>query len=362
MLAAHTIPEGDGDAVWDGRSSILFAVVAGISLGLLSAAPGSGGTGVLPRGARGRLAGIVGTRAALLVVLGLALAALEVPIAIILDTYGLLFAVSIPLLFAPRRVLAVVAALAAVAGPWVVTLLTEALDGARAAGGAAAAAVDSPAAYFPESWLTGAYPAPVWLAYLAAGILIARCGLQNPRTQWGLLGVGALLAAGGYLSGLLTGDPVLAHSDTTAEVVASGGLAAALVGLLLLLTTPRVSTPGPLADDRPTEHPAGAARVTTARATTARWSRRLLWPLAAVGSMPLTLYTAQLIAIKVIITVVPYEGDYLGWQTVPLFFALALPAVLFAVLWRLRFSQGPLEALFSRLTGQRPWRAVHQSR
>jgi uncharacterized membrane protein YeiB len=321
MFAAHTIPEDGGEAVWDGRSSVLFALVAGISLGLISG-----------RSARSRSARVVALRALLLIVLGIGLTLLETPIAIILDTYGLLFAISIPLLFAPRWLLGVVAAGAAVAGPWVVTLLT---DGADAATGDLARLLQSPWAYFPEAWLYGVYPAPVWLAYLATGILIARCDLRRTRTQAGILVIGGVLAAAGYLGALLGGAPVEAHSNTTSEVVATGGLAVAITGLLLLVLSPG------------------------ARQNPARWhhvARTVARPLAAAGSMPLTLYSAQIIAIAIIVHLSPAGGDGLAWQATPLFFALAVPAVVFATLWGLRFRQGPLEWLVSRLSTQRPWR------
>ncbi|WP_291041520.1 DUF418 domain-containing protein [Herbiconiux sp.] len=318
MIAAHTVPEDGGEAVWDGRSSVLFALVAGISLGLIS-----GGS------ARSRSARVVALRALLLIVLGIGLTLLETPIAIILDSYGLLFAVSIPLLFAPRWLLGVVAAVAAVAGPWLVTILTAGVD---AASGDVARLLQSPWAYFPEAWLYGVYPAPVWLAYVATGILIARCDLRRPRTQAGMLVIGGVLAAAGYLGALLGGAPVEAHSNTTSEVVATGGLAVAITGLLLLVLSP------------------GAARGRQVTRTIAR-------PLAAAGSMPLTLYSAQIIAIAIIVRLSPAGSDGLDWQATPLFFALAVPAVVFASVWSLRFSQGPLEWLVSRLSTQRPWRA-----
>lgn len=324
MFAAHTIPEDGGEALWDGRSSVLFALVAGISLGLIS----GGARGPRP-GTRARVARIVSLRALLLVLLGIGLTLLETPIAVILDTYGLLFAVSIPLLFAPRWLLGVVAALAAVAGPWLVALVST---GADAASGDLARLVQSPWAYFPEAWLYGAYPAPVWLAYITTGILIARCDLRRTGTQAGMLVVGAVLAAAGYLGALLAGEPVVAHSDTTAEVVAAGGLAVAITGLLLLVLG------------------AGRAR----RHLVARAIAR---PLAAAGSMPLTLYSAQIVAIAIIVHQSPTSSGGLDWQSTPLFFALAVPALVFASLWSRRFPQGPLEWLVSRLSTQRPWHA-----
>jgi uncharacterized membrane protein YeiB len=322
MLAAHTIPEGDAEAVWDGRSSILFATIAGVSLGLLS-------SGVeRPRsGERGRVARIVVLRGVVLMLLGVLLTFLQTPIAIILDTYGFLFIVAVPLLFAPRWAVALVAGASALAGPWVVAALTTAVEGAT---GRAAAVLEGPWAYFPVRWLIDAYPAPVWLAYLAVGILIARSDLSSRRTQLVLVAAGGLVAVVGYTVADALGTPVLAHDDTTAEVIASGGVAVAVIGVLVWLTS-------------------------SAAAPLATLARRVLWPLGAVGSLPLTLYTAQIVVIFVVVETVDYTGGWLGWQTVPLFLAVAIPSVLAACLWRLRFEQGPLEWLLSRVTTHRPW-------
>jgi uncharacterized membrane protein YeiB len=70
--------------------------------------------------------------------------------------------------------------------------------------------------------------------------------------------------------------------------------------------------------------------------------------------MPLTVYSAQIVALWFYIENVPHEG-VLGWQNLPLFFALAVPTLIVTSLWRLRFEQGPLEWLVSRVTTQRPW-------
>jgi hypothetical protein len=287
----------------------------------------SGGSRRPAPNGRGRLARVVVLRGVLLILIGVLLTFLETPIAIILDTYGFLFLVALPLLYCPRWLLGVVAAAAAVAGPWVVQQVLIAIEGST---GATATAFESPWAYFPVRWLTDAYPAPVWLAYIAVGILIARSDLRRRGTQYALVAIGGVAAVLGYTVADALGPPVLAHDDSTAEVIASGGLAVALVGAFVWLTE---ST---------------AERVR-------RTARRVLWPVGAVGSMPLTVYTAQIIVIFVIVETVPYTGGYLGWQTVPLFFALAVPSIAVAFLWRLRFAQGPLEWLLSRLTTQRPW-------
>ena len=321
MLFAHTVPETDAETVFDGRSSILFAVIAGVSIGLMT----GGQRGVAPD-IRGRAARIVALRGVLLIVVGLVLTAFDTPIAIILDTYGFLFLTAIPLLSAPRWLLATIAAAAALLGPLAVTGLSDVIDGAT---GQAAVVLDSAWLYFPERWLVGTYPAPVWLAYIAVGLLIARSGIRRPGVQRTLMAVGGLAAIAGYIVAAVVGQPVLAHDDSTAEVIASGAAAVAVIGALVWLSE---STP---------------ERVR-------RLSDRILWPISSAGSMPLTVYSAQIVVIWLVIQNVPHEG-VLGWQNLPLFFALAVPTLLVTSLWRLRFEQGPLEWLVSRVTTQRPW-------
>ncbi|WP_382303802.1 DUF418 domain-containing protein [Herbiconiux sp. UC225_62] len=322
MLFAHTVPETDAETVFDGRSSILFAVIAGVSIGLMT----GGRKGVAPDG-RGRAARVVALRGLVLIIFGIALTAFDTPIAIILDTYGFLFLLAIPLLYVPRWVIAAVAAAAAVLGPVVVTAIGDAIDGAT---GRTAVVLDSVWLYFPERWLDGTYPAPVWVAYIAIGLLIARSGIRRPAVQFALVVVGGLAALAGYAVAAVLGPPVLAHDDSTAEVIASGGATVAVIGVLVWLSE---STP---------------ERVR-------RVSARILWPISSAGSMPLTVYSAQIVVLWLYIENVPHQG-LLGWQNLPLFFALAIPTLVVTGLWRLRFEQGPLEWLVSRVTTQRPWR------
>src|SRR5215213_6909725 len=100
MFVAHVLPDGDTENLADGRSSVLFATLAGVSLGLLT-----GGAEPPPSGSRRRLVGGVALRGLTLILLGLVLWPLGSGIAIILDYYGVFFLVLLPLLFAPRVVL-----------------------------------------------------------------------------------------------------------------------------------------------------------------------------------------------------------------------------------------------------------------
>jgi uncharacterized membrane protein YeiB len=317
MLAAHTLP-GDGDAFYDGRSSILFATLAGISLGLMT-----GGAHPAPRTAttRGRARLSIVIRALLLIALGLGLWLLGTNIAIILDSYGFLFLVCVPLLFVNRWVLGGLAVVCAIVGPTVIEAITD----ATSATGAAPVSPDS-ALSIPLSWLDSYYPAPVWLAYVLAGLAISRFGVTRPRVQLVMIVGGAIVAAVGYGLSAAAGAPVEAHSDSTAEAISSGAFALAVIGLLV----------------------AGIGRITGGP------GRMLVRPLVSAGSMPLTIYTAQVIVIALVDATHPRpHDDAFSWM---LFACLALGSLVFALAWRAVFAQGPLEWLFARLTLRRPWR------
>ena len=321
MLAAHTLP-GDGDAFYDGRSSILFATLAGISLGLMT-----GGEHPIARAAAGgalrrRARLSIAIRAFLLIALGLGLWLLETNIAIILDSYGFLFLVCVPLLFTNRWALAAGALVCAVIGPAVI----DAIGAATSWDGPLPVSAENPLS-IPLSWLDSYYPAPVWLAYVLAGLALARFGVARARVQLVMIVGGFVVSTLGYGLSNAFGDPVVAHTDTTMEAISSGALAIAVIGLLV----------------------AAVGRVRGAA------GRRLIRPLTAAGAMPLTIYTAQVVAIAIVGALSPdAHDDAFSWA---LFLGLAIGSLVFAVVWRVRFTQGPLEWLFARLTLRRPWRA-----
>ena len=309
MFVAHAIPQtGDAELLVDGRSSILFATLAGVSLGLMT-----GAEHPLARGRRfDRVTGIV-LRALLLFLLGVALALTGSRIAIILDYYAIMFLLVVPLLFLPRWALGTLAGVLAFAGP----VLATVVDATRA----------TPLAeVFVTYLLTGYYPAVIWLPFLLAGLIAARSGLARPRTQGWLVGAGLVLSLVGYgAAAVLQGVSAEAHSNSTAEVLGSGGLAIAIIGVLLAVTTGN-----------------GVARI----------ARAILWPIAATGSMALTVYTAQILVLASIVAYFSTPGadvviDYPGW---PLLLGMSALSVVFASLWRATLGKGPLERALAALT------------
>jgi uncharacterized membrane protein YeiB len=310
MFVAHAMPRAnEAELLVDGRSSILFATLAGVSMGLLS-----GAMDPPPPGERSSIRRVVLVRALVIFLLGVLLWTLGSEIAIILDYYAIMFLLMLPLLFAGRVALLTTAAVLLLAAP----ILARLLD---------------PGSRVPESvldvgreyLLTGYYPALVWLPVLLLGLVAARSGLERRRTQAWLVGGGSVAAVAGYGGAfLLPGGTAEAHSGSTAEILGSGGTALAILGLLLVATT--------------------AGRL-------GEGARVVLWPLGAAGGLALTVYTAQIVVLAMAAGARDAGGpDYPGW---PLLIGLALASLAGASLWRYFLGRGPLERLLTALAGKR---------
>jgi uncharacterized membrane protein YeiB len=300
-----------------GRSSILFAVLAGMSIALLSGrtVPLTGEDLV-----RARMRILV--RAAWIFAIGGLLEALGADLDVILGVYAVLFVLALPSLgWQPRRLL-LAAGVLAVLSPPAVVLLAQFIE----ANGASEAPL-------PELAVTGFYPALTWWTFVLVGLAVGRCDLGSRRVRAVLLAAGAGLAALGYGGGWLTTQWWAAgrlsegpyegatrpgewdaawlsgaspHSGTTFEIVGSTGFALVMVAVCLVL-----------ADRLP----------------------RVVFPLAAVGSMALTVYTCQVVAIWVI-DAEEYVDNRL-WLT------FVLVSVALATAWRLTLGRGPLERLLT---------------
>ena len=190
MFAAHLVAlpawEWRDPATWidvaSGRSSILFATLAGVSIALVS-----GGACVAPRGPRLTLVRqSLAIRGILLWLIGLALIATGVPVFVILPAYALLFLLALPLLRLGSRTLWIVAAVLAFVMPWVQPAF-DALPLWQGETGAILALV-----------LGWHYPVTIWIAFVVAGLAAGRSGLADRRPQVVLLAAGSALAALGY--------------------------------------------------------------------------------------------------------------------------------------------------------------------
>jgi uncharacterized membrane protein len=325
MLAAHLLVIEDfapGDpATWvdvvNGRSSILFATLAGVSIALVT-----GGPQPLRGPARARASGRIALRGALLWVLGVLLVSTGVPVYVILPAYAILFLLSLPFLGLQARTLFLLAAVLGLAMPFLQVVWDA-----------------SPFWFSPDGELVSTvigwhYPFAVWIAFLLAGMAIGRSDLRSTRTAVLLLASGAALAVVGYTADALSGSTLeeerlsaltavwtaRAHSSGVLEVVGSGGFAVAVIGLCLLVCR-----------------------------TVLRW---VVVPLRAVGSMPLTAYSVQLIVwAGVAASVLGDPSDLRGFRALEPFWPMTLGLIAACTAWALLVGRGPLEALIARLSG-----------
>ncbi|MFT4188091.1 MAG: heparan-alpha-glucosaminide N-acetyltransferase domain-containing protein [Aeromicrobium sp.] len=338
MMLAHLGPDWWGDepppvSEWlaSGRAAPLFALLAGLSVGLMTrfSPDGVGRPGALLR------------RAVALLVIGLALAALpDLRVLVILPCYALLIAAAVPLRRLPTRWLAVLAGAWCALSPFALFGLRQVVAEPRSAviqpswaGGLAELPVDV--------LLWGGYPAVVWFGYVLVGLTLSRLDLADPV-------VGRKLALGGaavtvvalwaaavalYL-GVFEDrlgpprfsqlfwtwtaydplDPVTLwaagqHTSTPLNVIGAAGSATMAVGLCVWVC--------------------GSARL-----------RRLTVPIQAAGAMTLTLYCLHVLMVwnnrehDLSLT----GGDYTEW------WAHVVLLVLFAWAWRHTFARGPLES------------------
>lgn len=318
MLAVHFGPKtaptltGELYALPHGRASILFALVAGVGMALLSR------TADKVPAARLRLV----CMAAALLPLGLALQTLDHPVAVILHHYAAFFVFGALVIGLSRDTLLALAAVATALGPAVYfagkMVAPELFDRATVDFS------DGPFTVLLGIGVSGPYPLLTWSAPILWGIWLGRNDLAAPgaplRLILGGLAVAALALLASNFAEIALGaiDPetpwlvfvgTAAHSQMPLWIVQAAGAASAVTGLMLLL---------------------------------GRLSPGLLAPLTALGQMVLTVYVAHLAAL----TLAP---DLLRHDTVrPAVVSVAaftLAATLFALVWRAYLGRGPVERL-----------------
>lgn len=385
MAAAHTVAlpgeiRWSDAATWaelvSGRSSILFAVLAGVSIALMT------GRNLVPTGAdlaRQRLRLVA--RGLVIFAIGLVLELLGTNIAVILTFYGAVYAVAIMFVGMRAHALVVWAAAIAVAGPALAAALIALSPSASGSG--------------ISFILEGTYSIVPWTALMLAGLALGRLDVTRKKIAVFALIAGVVLSAFGYTAGSVWdagnssskswassssfddefvvetipgdqidlvgkvcedygdgyvscypeeqaftgayeesivsedgngwssyGESIAAadvpgtmltaffssgpHTGGTMEILGSGGLAIAIIALLVL---------------------------------TGESLRYVLLPLAAVGSMPLTAYSAHVVAIWVVVG----PG---GWNQPALLYPfLAVGLLIACSAWAILAGRGPLERL-----------------
>ena len=314
--------------LFDGRASALFAVLAGVSIALMTG--GDAPARLLPPGDRRAYAAAaagLAVRAILIGLLGLALAGLDPPVAVILAYYGLLFLAAIPLLRLSVPIIAVGAVLACAFTP----VLSHALRAGLPPGPGEQADLGflaDPSALLRTLALTGYYPALPWLTYLLAGLAVGRSDLRRTRTAVVLLVAGsALTVAAAATSAWLLGAGGAAVLGSALDV-RRYGTTPTDTWWWLAVDLPHSGTPLDLAGTT-----CSALAVIGALLLVERVAAPLIWLPAAVGAVPLTLYTLHVVAV----TTDPGA---------PLWAHVAAACVIGAGL-RLARLRGPLEAAVS---------------
>jgi uncharacterized membrane protein YeiB len=334
--AAPSVEDGLGAfllQVPDERSRLLFALTAGLGLGLLTGGlqpPGGEGGGE-----RSVLRKQIAIRAACLLVLGLVFQATGVLVYVILDEYGIAFLIMLPFVFLPARwLLALGTALLAIAPGAAVALATR------------AAPAQQDRLWFLTDWfVTGAYPVFSWVAVLLLGVGLVRLGLGRREVVAGAGIAGLVAMVGGLgLSAALGGDgfeaPVeVARGSAGAEIVTAALGTSAFtignVGFCLVLTMLLVGCTSTVFG-LPERVARGATAVTS--------------PIGAAGSMPLTVYSAHLLVLIAAIHETP-DGFLTddGW---PVVIGLVIGTLTLPWLWRRFIGRGPLETVIGLLSGR----------
>lgn len=397
MFVAHTASVDGFDwarpDTWldiaNGRSSILFATLAGVSIALISGRQVPlDGTALLQ--ARMRIL----IRAVLIFALGGLLEFLGTPVAVILPMYALLFVLSLPFLRWKPWALFVLAGSLAITMPFAQLVLSS-LIAERAGAGV-----------IVDLFVTGVYPGMIWIVFVIVGLAIGRLDLGAVRVRVWLLLVGLVLAVVGYgigaaadaaqpptefgssgswSSGSPSGSPGSSESSGSSsgsEIDIEEGVPADELDFDGLVCDRYDSTiscypegffgeeggesPGL---DEPTFMEQVRSALTglfTARAhsgttvevlasggfallvialallaSTPRVLRWILFPVAAVGSMALTAYSGHIVALAILAYTDPGSDVLL---------VFTLTALIACSAWVLLIGRGPLERLLTRVS------------
>ncbi|HET6861026.1 MAG TPA: DUF418 domain-containing protein [Streptomyces sp.] len=349
MYAVHVGPApGQGGVIGflmelaQGRSSALFAVLAGFAVALITGRR----TPKTDLAGRQAVAKVI-IRAVILMALGTALTLTGTPVVPILAFYGLFFLLVLPLYRLGAKPLALIAVSWALVGPQLLYALKPVVGGRVFL---AYGQADGPVSLF----FTGGYPALTWVPFVIAGMAVARCDLAATAVRIRLALTGVVLVVTGYGGSWLAlrlvpgaaeavrkaeegagtssmasvspdsigifGDTpagmlaVAPHSEATLSIVAATGVAILVITACLAAMDafPRL--------------------------------RHLSWPVIAVGSMSLTAYVYHIVAIWLL------DTEAATVQSLYILLGFIASVTVLATIWSRFFRRGPLEWLMGRAT------------
>lgn len=333
----------------NGRSTVLFAFLAGISLSLLSRSP-TPPRQLSPR----RRAARIAVRGAALMVVGWLLNAVVVSsgsgLTVIITYYGLFFLLAVPFLRWSGPWLAAAAGVVLLAGPQVRFLVRRSYED----GGVASDLVQAVNAYDPgnlfyeqglaELTVFGLYPALCYMAAVFAGMAIGRLDLRDPavRLRLAVFGMPMTFVAyrvswhAWYHYGLY--DALGPREEVTGPVPTDDAR-------WLLSSMPHTAT---------TFEVAGAIGIAMTVLAGCLWLAeripRLLVPFTTCGAMALTVYVTHALAISWQAWLRDDIGGLLGLLDRNMGEVYVVTALVGATLYRTVARRGPLEAGVSAVT------------
>ncbi|MGH8927387.1 MAG: heparan-alpha-glucosaminide N-acetyltransferase domain-containing protein [Acidimicrobiia bacterium] len=338
MMAVHLLPSTDPDGtisvaylIASGRSSALFAVLAGVGLALAT------GATTPPVGrARWAAAAGIGGRALILTFIGLLLGDIESGVAVILVNYGFLFLVGALLIGLSARVAGWLAVGWLVFAPFVSHWLRMRLPSPSLAVPGFTELAD-PLAFLTEILFTGYYPVFTWIAYLLTGLAVGRLRLASQVSAVGLLAVGLIMAVGAKLFSAFLLDELGGRDAVGKLPIQFFGTTPTNSWWYLAVDTPHSGTPLHFA------HTIGSAlAVLGACLLLASAGRYVVAWLAGAGGMTLSLYTSHVVVL----------ATRLGLDDRPrLLLWNVVGAVLIGFVWRRFVGRGPLENLTANVAG-----------
>lgn len=352
MMAIHSLNLVNDDGtptlpftIAAGRAAALFAVLAGVGIAFMTGRAPVVGAKRLPTAA-----GLAG-RALAIGAIGLLLGYTEGEYAVvILPYYSIMFLLAIPLVFLRTRVLVVLAGLVMVGVPALIELTRDFLPAPILENPSFVDVIGHPFEWIAEWTVTGEFPALPWLAYICAGIVIGRLRLTSSHTAAALLMVGTTVAvlsrivsdvlilhAGGF-------DQIVERSDMTRSQVldllayGADGSVATDTWWGLALAAPHTSMPLDLLGTIGSAAAVIGAMILLEKLTGARIKRLLTivtTPLAAAGSMTLTLYVLHIWFIN---------SDYDNYSANTGYVIQVIAVLSIGLFVELTAGRGPLEA------------------
>ena len=330
-MAVHILPSREPDRtistaylIASGRSSALFAVLAGVGLALAY------GRTEPPKGEGLRVAATaVVVRAAVIGLIGLFLGELQSGVAVILVNYGFLFLMASFFLGLRAKPLLWMASAWIVAGPILSHLIRMRLPDPNLAV-PDFDMLTGPSLLLREIFFTGYYPLFSWMAYLWMGMGVGRLNMQVHARKMLLLGA-ALAVVAKFGSAVLLGP--LGGSRFLDELpIQFFGITPTTTWWYLAVSTPHSATPFDLA------HTIGTSLLVIG--TCLLIARLVNW-IAAAGAMTLSIYTFHVAALAT----GAGKDDRMS-----LFLIHVVAAIAFGLLWRHFVGRGPLEAITANLS------------